>query len=63
MGAVETLARLGARLGDLADAVNAGDVARVVELIAQGADVNALDLFGTPLHHAAARSKPLLLCG
>jgi ankyrin repeat protein len=48
MGAVETLASFGARLDDLAEAVNAGDAARVVELIAQGADVNALDLFGTP---------------
>jgi ankyrin repeat protein len=57
MGAVEALASLGARLDDLADAVNAGDVARVVELIAQGADVNALDLFGTPLHHAAAKGR------
>jgi ankyrin repeat protein len=57
MGAVEALASLGARIDDLTDAVDAGDVARVVELIAQGADVNAPDLFGAPLHHAAAKGR------
>lgn len=55
--AVARLLALGAHEDGLHDAVNAGDVARVVELIAQGADVNAYDLFGTPLHLAAAKGR------
>jgi ankyrin repeat protein len=55
--AVARLLALGAHEDGLHDAVNAGDVARVVELIAQGADVNAHDLFGTPLHLAAAKGR------
>ncbi len=43
--AAESLLDLGARPDDLGDAVNAGDVARVQELIAHGADVNAPHLF------------------
>jgi uncharacterized protein len=57
MRAVDALTQLGARVDGLHDAVNAGDVARVVELIAKGANVNALDLFGTPLHLAAAKGR------
>lgn len=55
--AVARLLTLGAHEDGLHDAVNAGDVARVIELIAQGADVNAHDLFGTPLHLAAAKGR------
>lgn len=55
--AVDRLLAFGARPDGLHDAVNAGDVARVVELIAQGADVNSPDLFGTPLHLAAAKGR------
>ena len=55
--AVELLLRLGARVDGLHDAVNAGDVARVRQLIAEGADVNAHDLSGTPLHRAAATGQ------
>ena len=40
--AVESLVALGARLDDLGDAVNAGDVARIQQLIAEGSDVNAV---------------------
>ena len=57
MKAVETLTALGARPDGLHDAINAGDVARVIELLAKGADVNASDLFGTPLHLAAAKGR------
>lgn len=45
---------MGARPDDLFDAVNAGDVARVQTLLAAGAEVNAPDMFGTPLHRAVA---------
>ncbi len=55
--AADRLIVLGARIDSLHDAVNAGDVARVVELLAKGADVNGLDLFGTPLHVAAAKGQ------
>ena len=55
--AAEQLTRLGARTDDLHDAVNAGDVARVRQLIAEGADANAYDLSGTPLHRAAATGQ------
>lgn len=55
--AAARLLALGARMDGLHDAVNAGDVARVIELIVQGADVNAQDLFGTPLHLAAAKGR------
>jgi ankyrin repeat protein len=55
--AVESLLDLGARPDDLGDAVNAGDVARVQELIARGADVNMSHLFATPLHLAAATGQ------
>lgn len=48
--AVELLLGRGARPDNLHDAVNAGDVAHVQALIASGADVNAYDLSGTPLH-------------
>ncbi len=54
---VDLLIELGARPDDLFDAVNAGDVARVQELLAHGADVNALDMFGTPLHRAAVTGQ------
>ncbi len=56
-GAVDLLSALGARLDTLHDAVNADDVARVVQLLAGGADVNAQGLFGTPLHLAAAKGE------
>src|SRR5204862_411841 len=55
--AVDELIGLGARVDHLADAVNANDVTRVVELIAQGEDVNGFTLFGTPLHLAAAKGE------
>jgi ankyrin repeat protein len=55
--AVELLLKLGARPDSLHDAVNAGDVARVRQLIAEGTDVNAFDLMGTPLHRAAATGQ------
>ena len=55
--AVESLLELDARQDDLNDAVNAGDVARIQELIAHGADVSAPNLYGTPLHLAAATGQ------
>jgi cytohesin len=55
--AVELLLDLGARPDTLRDAVNAGDVARVQQLIAEGADVNAFWLDGTPLHMAVATGQ------
>lgn len=55
--AVDRLVTLGAQIDHLADAVNANDVARVVELTAAGEDVNGLTLFGTPLHLAAAKGE------
>jgi ankyrin repeat protein len=58
--AVDMLLGLGARSDDLHDAVNAGDVARVQALIAAGADVNALNLTGTPLHLAAATGQLMI---
>ena len=42
--AVAVLHRLGARVDNLFDAVNAGDVARVQQLLASGADPNAKEL-------------------
>ena len=53
--AIALLLKLGARPDTLFDAVNAGDTARVMALVNQGADVNQLGLFGTPLHLAAAK--------
>jgi ankyrin repeat protein len=44
-----------AAASELHDAVNAGDLALVQTLLSGGANVNELDLFGTPLHGAAAR--------
>jgi len=55
--AVELLLDLGARPDNLHDAVNAGDVARIQALIAGGADVNADDLSGTPLHLAVSTGQ------
>jgi ankyrin repeat protein len=55
--AVELLLGLGARPDNLHDAVNAGDVARIQALIAGGADVNAYDLSGTPLHLAVSTGQ------
>jgi ankyrin repeat protein len=55
--AARVLLDLGARRDTLRDAVNAGDVARVQELIAEGADVNAYGLDGTPLHVAVATGE------
>ena len=55
--AVELLLDLGARLDNLHDAVNAGDVSRIQTLIAGGADVNAYDLSGTPLHLAVSTGR------
>lgn len=44
--------------GDLHDAVFWGDVAKVPELLEQGADVNSRDNYGeTPLHKAAYRGE------
>ena len=57
--AVELLLSLGARPDNLHDAVNAGDVAHVQALIAGGADVNAYDLSGTPLHLAVSTGQNL----
>src|SRR5262249_20712801 len=58
--AVESLLGLGARIDDLGDAVNAGDVARVQQLIAQGSDVNGTYRSATPLHLAAPPRQPSL---
>ncbi|MGE3875940.1 MAG: ankyrin repeat domain-containing protein [Parvibaculaceae bacterium] len=55
--AVNRLIAHGAQIDHLADAVNADDVARAIELIAAGEDVNGHDLFGTPLHWAAAKGR------
>lgn len=55
--AVEQLLDLGARPDNLHDAVNAGDVARTQALIAGGADVNAYDLSGSPLHLAVSTGQ------
>jgi ankyrin repeat protein len=49
------LSRLGARQGGLGEAVNAGDLVRVLKLIRGGADVNQPELPGTALHLAAAK--------
>jgi ankyrin repeat protein len=51
------LISLGARPDDLQDAVNAGDIARIQYFLAQKVDVNAPDLFGTPLHRSAATGQ------
>ena len=48
---------LGARADDLQDAVNAGDVARVQYFLGRKVDVNAMDLFGAPLHRASATGQ------
>lgn len=53
----QLLISLGARPDDLQDAVNAGDIARIQYFLAQKIDVNAPDLFGTPLHRAAATGQ------
>src|SRR5262249_2200086 len=55
--AVESMLGLGARPDDLGDAVNAGDVARVQQLIAQGSGVNADFPSGPPLQVAAATGQ------
>jgi ankyrin repeat protein len=55
--AVDTLLSLGARPDDLGDAVNAGDVARVQQLIAQRSGVNGDFQSGPPLHEAAATGQ------
>lgn len=54
---VELLAGFGARPADLFDAINAGDVRQLLALLRGGANVNASDLFGPPLHHAAAKGR------
>ena len=41
--------------GDLHTAAQTGDLARVVELLDAGADVNEDTAFGSPLHFAAMR--------
>jgi ankyrin repeat protein len=43
-----------AQASELGDAVSAGDLARVKALIADGANVDKGDMFGTPLHTAVA---------
>jgi ankyrin repeat protein len=55
--AAQLLIKLGARPDDLQDAVNAGDIARIQYFLARRTDVNASDLFGTPLHRAAATGQ------
>lgn len=55
MAATAALSGRGAREGSLIDAVNAGDLVRVRKLIAEGADVSASGLWGTPLHMAVAK--------
>jgi ankyrin repeat protein len=55
MVAVETLLRLGAREDTIHDAVNAGDLARVRQLLRAGASANDLGLDGGPLARAAAK--------
>jgi ankyrin repeat protein len=55
--AVDLLRSLGARLDNLFDAVNAGDVARVQRLLADGADLSGVDVFGTALHRAVASGQ------
>ena len=57
MKAVRLLLAAGARPDDIFDAVNAGDTAYIQALLAAGADINASDLFGTPLHRAAASGQ------
>jgi ankyrin repeat protein len=52
---VDVLVSLGARQQSLHDAVNANDVGRVVQLIREGADVDAPDLDGPPINLAAAK--------
>jgi ankyrin repeat protein len=51
---MDLLVQLGGRPDNLFEAVNAGDLGRVIALINRGADVNQPDLFGTPLHRAAS---------
>ena len=53
--AVRLLKRLGARHGGLHEAINANDVARVLDLLHQGANVDDPGVAGTPLHLAAAK--------
>src|SRR5262245_56461239 len=43
--------------GELHDAVKTDNIDLVKVLLAKGADVNEPDLFGTPLHLAAARNS------
>jgi ankyrin repeat protein len=43
--------------GSFQDAASQGDVARITQLIASGADLDERDRIGTPLHHAAARGQ------
>lgn len=59
--AVDALLDLGARVDGLYDAVNAGDLRRVRELIAEGAPVDRLELSGTALHLAAARANAAIV--
>lgn len=61
LGAVDALLRLGARLDGLNDAVNAGDLRRVRELIAVGAQVDRPELSGTALHLAVARGNAAIV--
>ena len=55
--AVDMLLRLGARVDGLHDAVNAGDLIRVRELLAGGVPVDQLSLSGTALHLASAQGR------
>jgi ankyrin repeat protein len=55
MVGVETLLRLGAREDTIHDAVNAGDLARVRQLLGAGASANDSGLDGGPLARAAAK--------
>lgn len=44
-----------AHASELHDAVKKGDVSRVQSILSNGANVNDIDLFGTPLHSAVVR--------
>jgi ankyrin repeat protein len=61
LSAVDALLRLGARVDGLNDAVNAGDLRRVRELIAAGAPVNRRELTGTALHLAVAKGNAAIV--
>jgi ankyrin repeat protein len=58
---MDLLVQLGGRPDNLFEAVNAGDLGRVIALVNRGADVNQPDLFGTPLHRAASNGHVAIM--